>query len=292
MIAAPAVAQPCTSAKVAPDQKELPVVWRTALDELIAATTDPDKPWGCGRAMLRLTVGPNTATLEVRDGQGRWSARDVDVAEDVVPTGKAMLASAMPPPPPIVPLSDIPKAVDTEPAPPARLVFNVSGAARYVGITSAIALGVDGRAIVPIERWSIGLGLRYTLIAADLGTRPGVEEFDYAELTIGGGVGYAFVTEPLRVRLMLLGAVALVDMEVEEPGPEELEVESGAVDGRVGTELSLSVPIWGPFQLAAALGADIAPASLANADRRIQRELPPMPAYTVGAALGLEIAIR
>lgn len=74
-------------------------------------------------------------------------------------------------------------------------------------------------------------------------------------------------------------------------GEDEREVELRALDGRLGTELRLSVPIVSLLRALVALDAEIAPASLADGDRRIDPTLPPLPAYGVGLGAGLEVEI-
>jgi hypothetical protein len=163
--------------------------------------------------------------------------------------------------------------------------------ARYAGAADLVALGGVARAGLPFGRWSAGLRVRVAVLAAELGaTAP---DFDFTELAIGGGIGYAVVTGPVRVHVELYGAMAVVDMEAESlaAGREEVEVESGVVDGRLGTEARLSVPLSDVFHVVVAADADVSPASLGNADRRLDPLLPALPVYTIGLSTGLEVAI-
>ena len=293
------VAGACKPARTTQDLSQLEPAWSEALLELVDASRDPAQPWGCPNATLFLDTQGEGRELRVERSGAPSISRKLDVPDDVVVMGKAMLARPLetPAPPPVPAPSyvapDVPDEEEEEEEPSARGYVEAHGAMRYAGITKAIAMGGGGRGTIPIGRWSIGFGARYVLMAADVGNRTAAQDFEYNELTIYGGVGYALVTEPVRLRVGLNAALALVDLDLDQqvPGESELEVESGAVDGRLGTELRLTVPIWNILSFAASIDAELSPASLVDSNRRVDPELPPLPGYTIGTALGLEVAI-
>lgn len=291
----------CARATAKQDLGALDPVWSDALRELVDATGEADKPWGCTGANLVLEMHGDSATLVVERVDRAPMSRHVAAPEDVVVMGKAMLARALPPAPASEPTPDVPAAPApeaqpadsaTEPEAPPRAFARVTGVARYMGVSGAVVLGGAARGTIPFGDWYADLGVRYVTLGADVGNRTAAQEFDMSELGISLGLGYSLLTNPLYLRVGLFGALAVVDMDLDQQvDTGEFEVESGAVDGRIGTALRMSVPMVGPLHLALGIDAEIAPASLVESNRRIDPLLPPLPGYTIGADFGLELAI-
>ena len=294
----PRAAQACEPLLVAGDPSSVPSAWQLQLDALVEATRQLGQPWSCPAASASLQVEEGVGTLRIERPGAASMSRQLGAPEELVPLGKAMLARPAPPePPPQITLppglgsGEAPGGAASEPQPPRALV-EAAATVRYVGVSELMAVGVAARGTLPFDRWLASLWVRYTAFVADVGDSGA--DLDYSELVIGGAAGYSLLTEPVRLDAALTVGMAVVDMETQstasvQDGPQE--VQSGLVDGRVGLELALVVPLTEMFHLPIALDADLAPASLANSDRRLDPLLPPVPAYTLGLRAGLEVAI-
>lgn len=283
----------CCVAARADNLDKLKDPWRSELAALVSATRDASQPWGCPAAHLTLDVETDDAVLRVRRDGAAPMARRITHPGDLVSLGKAMLARPLPPQARLEP-TELPylPALDATPDAshldePPRAFVQGAADVRYAGVSELVSAGALLRGELPIDRWAASVGVRYGELVGDLGARH--LDLGYSELAVMGGVGYAVVDEP-RLIVGLKGGLAVVDMEVQTDPSSDNEVESGAVDGRLGAELRLSIPVWSVLRLHIAADAELSPASVAS-ERRIEPELPPMPAYTIGLGLGVEVAV-
>lgn len=313
-------AKACEPARLEGDASALSEPWRAELRALLEASGDAAQAWGCSGATVGLELDDVSATLTVLRPGATLMRRPVATPNDVVPLGKAMLARSMPAPlpepePAEAPTSNLP-AMPVEPAsPPAppsvrwggpsadsvedvvaddppRAYLDAMTDFRYVGQTSVVMIGGGARAELPVGRWYGALSGRISTVAAEVNDKP--REFEMDELALKGSLGYQPLVEPVAFRAGLYGALAVVSMEAEGTAPQDTgDVEpDGAVDGRVGAELRVAAPMSRTFSWMFGMEAEVAPASLANPDRRLDDLLPPMPGYAIGLHTGLEVAIR
>ena len=77
-----------------------------------------------------------------------------------------------------------------------------------------------------------------------------------------------------------------------EGGAEPGQASGGKVDFRLGAALRSVIPIRGPLRAVVGIDAELAPAGLGNGpSRRIDPDLPVVPAYGAGIAVGVEAAL-
>ena len=275
----------------------LPELWRSELEALVTASSNADMPWGCSGGTVTLALAEDDqATLEVSRAGYATVSRSLASPEEVVPIGKALLAQAMPVAAPLKPgvlVIDEPIDAGVEPEEPPidpRALVEATGGLRYAGVTGTVLVAGGARGGLPFGPFQGSIWVRYSVLAGETGAQ--TPDLGMSELLIGGGFGYSIIEDPVDFRVGLFGAMAVIDMESTSTAVNrELDVESGAVDGRVGAELRVAIPIYSILSAMIAIDGDFAPASLGDTQRRLAVELPPLPAYTIGLSTGLEVGI-
>ena len=292
--AAPAAAV-CEPARPMGNLTSLPETWRNELNALVSATADEGQPWGCPGALVALSLDDEGATLHVDRRGAQTMARHVASPLEVVPMGKAMLAqtvAAAPPPEPDGRAERILEkvaadAVAHEPQ-PARGYVDASGTVRYLGNSRLLVAGGGVRGTLPVDDFRVALAARYTELVNALGfadADPGL-----STLAVSGIVGYQLVDDPVQLTVGSSGTVALVSQAAEGPDPEgdADDAERSTVDGRMGTEVRLAIPLVSIVDFLVSLDAELAPGSI---DRVLDPILPAVPAYTVGMNAGVQVRI-
>jgi hypothetical protein len=323
LLARTSPAHACAPARLGPEAASLPLPWRQALDALVAATTDEGQPWSCPDARVSLTLHGDVAFAElvvedVRGGVPRLRRRRVASPADVVPLGEAMLAKvsvpeptepSAPPVPPVEvggpalspprsPANDNagpgPTAPMGSPIPPrqgAELYLGLLAGPRFSAPLQTVWMAASIRAVVALESWSAGLWGRYNGPVAILHLDPKPPQFSMSEMTFGLTGGYKLIKSPVELTASLEPIVAVVIMSSLRPGNDE-EDSDAKVDFRLGGRLGLAVPMTSRLRLLVAFDGEAAPGALGSehsrwVDRRLQL---PMPAYTVGLSVGMEVA--
>ena len=204
------------------------------------------------------------------------------------------------------PANDITEAadgVDVSGGDGPRALIEATGSARYAGFSQFMMAGGGIRGTLPVGAWYGSLALRYTTVVAELGTA--APELSAWELGMMGALGYSVIRDPVRLDLGLVGGIAIVDMSAREASAPASEgededgddeegddlAEGSVVDGKMGIELRLSIPMVDVLNLLVALDGDLAFASLGDSARRIDPALPPVPGYSVGLSVGLEVGV-
>ena len=307
-------AHACAPARLGPEAAALPAPWRQALDALVAATTEEGQPWSCPDARVSLTLHGDVALaeLEVEDASGAVRRRRVASPADVVPLGEAMLARVtMPepaqrssaPPPGETAAAPRPANDNAAPAPTAPMGSSVApphGPALYLGALTgprfsgplqAVWMAATIRAVVALESWSAGLWGRYNGPVAILHLDPKPPQFSMSEMTFGLTAGYKLIKAPVELTASLEPVVAVVIMSSLRPGNLEEDADA-KVDFRLGGRLGLAIPVTSRLRVLVAADGEAAPGAIGSIHSRwVDRRLHlPMPAYTVGLSVGMEVA--
>jgi len=236
----------------------------------------------------------------VIDAEGRVVSREISSPDEVEPLGEALLAKPAPapePPPPPPPAS--PPVAQAEPAPvappassapktaaalaqPRALVSALVGP-RYAGAARVIWGGATIAGVVPFGPWAAGAWVRYDALSARLDHTPEIHE-----LCIGVSAGRTFTLGQVDLRASALGSAAVVTRGHGHP-PDETRL-----DGRLGAELRGALPLTSYLRAVAAIDAEIAPGAFDSRDHADPSKETPtaFPTYTVGVALGVELAVR
>lgn len=285
------------SATAATDARPLPAAWQSALDRLIASTSEPGHPWSCAGGRLALELTPAGAVLHVtRDGEV-VVRRSVTTPDDVVPLGEALLAmplappSTAEPPPPAPSLAPIvvPPALGSpadrtaaipRPVAPPRILLGGGVDGRVVGSSGAGWVGPTLSAAVPMGRWLPGISLRQQSPIFVEG--PPIDELSFA---LALQRRFPVSRFELRTGVALRGAVVLRDLPRPQGSQSQLQ-------GRAGVLGAIAIPIarWGNLVIGA--DADVVGLSRSSADPAatsvaVQR----FPTFTVGGSLGLEVPL-
>jgi hypothetical protein len=304
----------CVPAQAGPHAGALSGRWRAALDEVLRASLNSERPWGCTGAVVDLTEHDGVATLEVIATDGHAVSRDVTAPEDVLPMGQALLMQpdASPPeatlaavgggvPRGTVASSAVEPAIvvhgakapgdaatppDTDPAEPPRPSALISAllSPRYAGKAKLFVGGVAAHVAIPIDWWHLGGWLRYDPLSTSLDT---AHPDSLHELCLGASAGRTFPFDGFDLRLSLLGSAAVVMPS------EASRADSVRVDGRAGLELRGLLHLTDLFALAMALDAELAPGQFGSEPSPPEGgggPPRPLPSYTLGFGLGAELA--
>jgi hypothetical protein len=175
-----------------------------------------------------------------------------------------------------------------EVVPPPRVLLSALVAPRYAGGVNAVLGGITAGAAMPFGAWVGGAWVRYDGVSVHLDPRG----THLTEVSIGAAFGRTFVVGPVELRPSLLGSVAVATRPGEMKTPDETHVS-----GRLGLEARAVIPITKMFHAVVALDAEIDPKELGSGgppDKGMKgaQALPGFPGYTLGAGVGMEIALR
>lgn len=110
-----------------------------------------------------------------------------------------------------------------------------------------------------------------------------------SEVSIGLSLGRTLISAPIELTAAFAPSLAVISMEGEL---DEIEAEGAKLDPRLGIGLRAAWPIAGRWRGIAALGGEVAPGALGDpARRRIDPALPPVPSYSIGLTLGVEVVV-
>jgi hypothetical protein len=294
LCATPSHAAPCEPARLVVEGPALPEEWRRAAADLTAVLGEEGHLWSCAAGDLKLAVSADHAgaTLLRRDPRGGEAARHVPSPGDLVATAEALLARfALPtlaePPPAPPPAVSPPAPAPTAPAPrPPRLVVEALVGARGSGTLRALWGAGTLRIAVPLDAWSVGAWVRYGL--PYVFDRTPVD-FSMSDFGSGLSVGRRLLAAgPMELHVTFDPSIGFVSME----GGTESNLAQGAkLDARLGLGARGTLRFTRMWHGVVALDGEIAPASAAKA-RHIDPALPPLPAYSLGASVGVSAVFR
>jgi len=141
------------------------------------------------------------------------------------------------------------------------------------------------RVAVPFGAWSVGVSARYAVpyvfdaVAAD---------FSVTDLDFGLSLARRLLASPIELTATVDPSVAVVMME---GGAGEQVAQGARIDFRLGVGLRAAFHFTRIWRAVLAIDGELAPAQVARV-HRIDPMLPPIPAYSAGAALGVGAAIR
>lgn len=313
--------QPCPETTVISNEESLSPEWRSRLHDLVKATSKPGFPWSCTGARLSLTYNADGTgvVLRVVDRHERSAERLVRLPADLVPTGQALLAStelveaeaAHPDaevheaqqsdqtpftaaqvekhqPPHANPSSSTSPITKTPLSLEPRVLIGVLATGRYTGPLHTLWGGVAIRGSIPFGDWSVALQGRFELPTWIFGNVP--IDFSISEMSIGLGIGRRFVRRPFELHTVLDLSMNVVTME---GGNESNLAQASGMDPRVGLAVRTVWPLGGRWRFIVALDGEMAPLAIVGSDdRKIDDALPPLPSYTLGLSLGVEMGLK
>jgi hypothetical protein len=285
----------CEQARIVLEGVEPSPSWRRAYDDLVASTSVDGHLWSCAGGELHVTItADGIAILRRRDLRGREAVRRAPGPDDLAATAEALLAlpPAPPEPPPLRPVAGPAPAPSAPPAPTApvpqdpRLVAEATLAARFGGTTRAVWGAGTLRIAVPLGAWSVAAWARYGIPYV---LDPTPADFSMSDIAFGLSLGRRIVAAgAFELHATFDPSVGFVSME---GGVEPMLAQGAQVDMRLGLGLRGVMRWTRMWRGVVALDGEVAPASVAKA-RRIDPSLPPLPAYSMGASIGVGAAFR
>lgn len=289
----------CESARANASVASQPEPWRRAVEELVRSASIPDRPWSCNPATIEVFAHETGATLSIVDADGHFFTREITSADELVPLGEALLSRPVNPPAPsppapvIAPTAPAPSTpardVVTRPAAPTddtpRALVSAMISPRYAGNSKILWGGVNATVLIPFGSWSAGLWGRFDGPEKSLGAG----NTSINEASIGAAAGYTFHIDKLELRPSFVPSVAIVTRNL---GPH-VEEETHVV-GRLGADVRAILPISSLFRAVLGVDAELSPRELDSEDRPEHDgvHVTPMPTYTLGVGLGMELALR
>lgn len=246
-------------------------------------------------ARLHITPAGDDVLLEATLGDSRSARRKIQSPDDlftivealtvVIPSEKpaarqpaAPAAVNVPPP---APKPHVEPKVKPEPKPrDLGVELGAAVEARFSGSPSYLSAGIAGYASIRPDEWFFGVTARWqpSEIPAS-GAAPG---FEMESAGAGFVVGHRVVDTPMVDLDVGASTLVLVDTQsLETRVPDEV---GSATDVRFGLLVRALVG-RSSWRFAPAIDADLAPTRLRR-EVRIDPSLPPLPAWSVGLALG------
>ncbi len=268
----------------------MPDAWQRAADTLVEATATPGRPWSCPDTELVIAVDADGSGAVLRMATPRGvRERRVVTPDDLVSTGKAWL-SVLPPPEAPAPKVEPPQA-NTPPAiataadlEKPRAQLGASFGPRFESPTNALWLAAEVRAAVPFGPWSIGTWFRVAA-ATDVFDRVPAD-FTMSEVVLGALLERRLDVGAYTLRGAFLPAITVITME---GGLEKNEESGEKFDARVGVRLGVARRLSPTWRVTLDGEAELAPLALRGGpSRHIHPLLPEVPAWGVGAELGVE----
>lgn len=327
LLPAAASAQTCEATQVEADPS-LPAVWRRQLEILGERTKRSGAPWACHGGRVRLEPAPGTdgRRLVVTDAEGNQKAQDVQVPDDVVPFGEALLARPLDGEPadggtaPRPPVAD--GAAQAKPAPKAAPSVKRENPPRDIprnpeenDVTTAddhsfvIGVTVGPRLVVPLDDLALSarvhaLGSVGALVVGGWGRVDGPswtldgEASEVSTLAIGPALGVRVPVGGPELRFTLEPSLAVVIDQAGDGDPE--------ADARIGVGADATFPLGKHLRFAAGVDGELAPARLDEGNGRGRgngdgngndqgdgngrgANDPDMPAASIGLRFGLEV---
>ncbi len=285
LVAGPRLAQACEPARATSSAAALPEPWRQAVRDLVRASAEEGRPWGCGGGLVDLALHGGGATLTVTRTGDAPVSRELSSAADLLPLGEALLARPLddePPATPEAPPTAPPAAPETviaagDPRIPVQLGGGAS--ARYAGGSRAAWLGFGLSVARPFGGWLPALWIRYDTALLQQG--PPLEE---------GAVGLSIARVVQLSQVELRGGISASIAKIlrDLPRPEGTETRT---DARLGALLAGALPLGRSLRGVLALDAEIAPARKAAEEASGEAKTKPFPRYSLGVGLWLEVAL-
>lgn len=281
----------CALPRLGPSVAAASEPWRRAVETLRREAATAGQPWSCPGGALDLVEREGGARLTVTGDDGRTFSREVSSPDDIVPLGEAMLARPAPllavPSPAAPPRDLVAPPVPVDALPPPRILVSALVAPRYAGGAKVVLGGITAAAFMPFGPWFGGAWLRYDALSVHL------EEHGshLSEVCVGAAGGRSLALGPVELRASALASVAIVTRPGGRMAPDETHVS-----GRFGLDARGVIPITSLLRAVVALDAELDPRELTadtHARWGVKEPTPaPFPGYTLGAGVGMEIALR
>lgn len=259
----------------------------------LAATCEAMRTWRDRdrSARLRVAASGEDVVVEVRLGDGRGALRLIKNPIDLQPTIEALLT--VPPSPPETdgeiasrraPEVSMPTTDPSPPPPrlvPARLSVGAILGARLSGAPSLVGVGPAAHVDLVGERWLFGAFGRWDVTQRFVRHPARYRGFEMDTLALGVEAGRG--GDVLGGRSELAGRLALV---VEAQSFESLGGERAgtSTDARLGLVARFS-PSRRSSRVLLALDGELSPSRLRR-DLRTDPELPALPSFSIGLAVG------
>lgn len=299
-LAVPANATPaasCPPARAGAHVADQPEAWRLAVEALLASSASPGQPWSCVGGEVDLMVGASSAQITVVDAQGHAVSREITSPDDVAPLGEALLSKPLEEPelvkpPPVMPKPE-PESITREP----RVLVAAMVGPRYAGPSHLMWGSVGVLAAVPFRPWGAGMWIRYDGFskALDAPVPP------IRDLCIGAAGYWSMSVGRVEFRPMVRPSLAIVTRLLNNanspmPGgefPLPIVREETDFDFRLGADAQFVIGLTKRFRAVIGVDAEISPRRLVSTfeSRRGGEAKSPVPAYTMGLGLGVEVAV-
>lgn len=268
--------------------------WQAEVPALRARLRELEQVDACAQVTIRGEA--QGVSVNVTSG-GRSASRLLTDPRDLVRTVEALVV--LPPPvtePPrdadakrVVPAEFPPAEVPPPPPPPvtqSRMELGAGGAARWGGKPSMAGGGVAAFADLEDSGWLAGVSARWEF-ADGFVSAPTPSGFNMASGAVGVTVGRRIRTAALACDLLAGPAVVFESEEAFGLTAGSTEgIEASALDARLGAAVRASAPTSSKWRFYATGDVELSPRRLVHV-KRLNADLPPLPAWTSGIALGL-----
>jgi hypothetical protein len=255
-------------------------------------------------ACAHVTIRGETdgVSVEVRSGT-RAAARHLSDPSELVRTVEALIV--LPPPFEELDASAPDGAFSANPAPdgpgaPQQVVhsplsshmeFAAGASTRVGGNPLLVGAGIAASAGLIEGSWIVGVDARWEF-ADGLVSATAPSGFSMDSAAIGVAVGHRSELGPISCDALIGPTVVLESQEAYGPRPDSTEgIGGSALDARLDLTLRATVPRSSRFRVYAAGDIEVSPHRLAH-PKQLDPELPPLPAWTSGVAVGMAWGVR
>jgi hypothetical protein len=280
-----AAEQPCLSPRIHLELDDRPE-WEAEIPALRARLQALQHVDACAHVTIRTEA--NGVVVNVTSG-GRSATRFVTDPHELVRTVEALVV--LPPSldePVVAPAESPPREAPS--APPAAVTTHMELAAgasvRLGGSPLTIGGGVAGSAGLVDRGWLLGVSARWELVD-DLLSVPEPSGFSMGSGAIGVEVGHRWRIGEFDADALIGPTVALESQEAFGSASNSNEgIGGSALDARLNLKVRASSPASSRLRVYAAGDVEVSPRRIVH-KKQLDPELPPLPFWTSGLAVGV-----
>lgn len=285
LAATPAAAAPCGSPRVHVELPE-PSEWVETIPALRSRLLELHDVDPCATVTIQATS--QGVLVSVTSGE-RTASRLVTEPAELVRTVEALVVL----PPAVTPPAKV-TALELPPVEPApvrkddvsgRLELGLGGAVRIGGSPLMVGGGLATFASLVERGWLVGVNARWNF-ADGFVSAPPPSGFNMDSGAIGVAVGHRWEAGRLAYDALLGPTLVLEDVEAFGAAGESSDgIGGSALDARIDVGLRVSAPASSRIRFYATYDLELSPSRVAH-PKQLDPELPPLPAWTSGLALG------
>jgi hypothetical protein len=261
--------------------------WESEIPELRARLLALEHVDPCARVTIRSETGG--VLVNVTSGE-RSATRFVTSPADLVRTVEALVV--LPPPAPdrtqATPASATPTeaALRSAPAPSAtHMELVAAAAARLGGNPLLVGGGIATSAGLVDHGWLVGVSARWEF-AANYVSAIAPAGFSMGAGAVGVELGHRWELGAFSGDALVGPSVVLESQEAYGPPTAKDGIEGSAIDARINLKLRASGPSSSRLRVYAAGDVEVSPRRLVR-PKQLDPELPPLPAWSSGLAIGV-----